>query len=200
MVLRRRSRRPTPTTNTTVPGIAWTSVPPSWRAPVERVLAASELLKQTLAEQAEGPLQARLRELQPTIDKAVEHLELTIRQATEAQRLTASIDANAALAELKQARRDLEQARTAGGNTEPLEARVALLAERHRALSHAANVAEDTEEQLREISERVEAVVARGVALTLRSRSTDPTQLRHELDELLAGVSALDDALRELSP
>jgi hypothetical protein len=75
---------------------------------------------------------------------------------------------------------------------------VASLAERHRAVNEALNLADDAEARLDELNLRLDTMVAHASTIALRSTLEGPDDLDRELDDIVVGLAALDDALRTL--
>jgi hypothetical protein len=171
---------------------------PRWRQPVERALDARDRFLGIVAGAAPGPTRERLERLLPVIDDAVQRIGSTVSRAIEAQRIAATLDLDGATAELKRARRDLEGARRAGADTGALEGLVDTLAARHRAISGALNLADDAGAQLGELNIRLDTAVAHASTIVLRAHLDEPDDLDRELDDVITGLAALDDALRQL--
>jgi hypothetical protein len=181
------------------PWRAWADgLEPRWREPVLRALAARDRYLEVLARAPAGPTRARLEALLPVLDEAVQRIGSTVSRAMEAARIAASLDVDRASAELKDARRDLDAARRAGRDTAALEALVATLAERHRAINAALNLADDAGDQLGELNVRLDTAVAHASTIVLRSQLDQPDGLDRELDDVIVGLASLDEALRQL--
>ncbi|MEZ5238958.1 MAG: hypothetical protein R2716_08390 [Microthrixaceae bacterium] len=109
-------------------------------------------------------------------------------------------DVAGATEELKEARRRLDTAQRSGRDVGALEARVDALAERHRAMHDALNLAEDAEAGLQDANVRLETIVARAATVAMRSGGGDPLdQLETDLRGVVDGLGALDDALADFA-
>ena len=133
---------------------------PQWRAPVERALSSRQRYLGIVAGLADGPTKQRLTSLVPTMDLSVQRIADAVWRASNARSIAEGFDADAATAELKAARRDLAAQSDGGGDTTALQARVDALAQRHRAINEALNLAEDSGSALEEMNLRLETAVA----------------------------------------
>jgi hypothetical protein len=178
---------------------AWAAaLAPPWRGIVERALAARGRFLAVVAPIPPGPTRQRLEELAPAVEGAVQRIADSAWRAIRARELAATLDVAAATDELKEARRDLDVRRRAGGDTTAQERLVASLAERHRAVNEALNLADDAEARLEELNLRLDTMVAHASTIALRSTLEGPDDLDRELDDIVVGLAALDDALRTL--
>lgn len=201
-MLRRRGRRePQPAASGPHPLHAWSaSLPPRWRRPVQEALATREQFVAVSAQALPGATKDRLDRLGVTVDDAVQRVADAAWRASNAEVLAANLDLRAATEELKSARRDLDQLRSTGAPSEAAEQRVAALAERHRAMHDALNLAEDAGARLDELNVRLQTAVARAATVVLRAAQDDRLdELDRELSEVVVGLRALDDALGDLS-
>ena len=172
---------------------------PRWRQPVLDALGTREQFVQVASQAPAGPTRDRLDALGATVEEAVQRVAEAAWRAANAATLASSLDVGAATEELKQARRRLEQARSAGAASEAEEQRVAALAERHRAVNDAINLAEDAGSRLGELNIRLQTAVARAATVVLRAAQDDRIdELDRELSEVVVGLRALDDALEQL--
>jgi hypothetical protein len=170
-----------------------------WQGPVLGAIAARERFDAVVASVAPGPIQDRLRELLPTIDAAVQHVADATYRAAQAQSLAGVLDAGTAADELKAARRDLDALQRGGGDTAEAQARVAALAERHRAVNRALNLAEDAASGIERWTLRLDTAVANAAAVALRaSEPSAVDDLDRELREVVDGLTALDRAFDDL--
>ncbi len=172
---------------------------PQWRAPVERALSSRQRYLGIVAGLADGPTKQRLTSLVPTMDLSVQRIADAVWRASNARSIAEGFDADAATAELKAARRDLAAQRDGGGDTTALQARVDALAQRHRAINEALNLAEDSGAALEEMNLRLETAVAHAATVALRAGQL-PTGSAPvpELEAFVGELSALDAALAEL--
>jgi hypothetical protein len=195
----RRRRQEQPPADPTAPLRAWAAgLEPRWRTPVDRALASRDRFLTVFASAAPGPVRQRLESLLPVIDDAVQRVANTVGRAIDATRIAAGLNVDAATAELKDARRDLEAARRAGRDTAALEALVATLGERHRAIHAALNLADDAAGQLGELNVRLDTAVAHASTIVLRAHLDESDDLDRELDDVIVGLASLDEALRQL--
>jgi hypothetical protein len=170
-----------------------------WRAPVERALAARDQFDAIVAQLPPGPTRDRLTSKRPVLDQAVAQVADAVWRAGTAAALGSTLDLRRATDELKAARRELSVLRARGADTDAAEARVAALAERHRAVTDTLNVADDTTARLDELNLRLDTAVARAAAIAVRATHDGGLdELDRELHSVVAGLGALDAALREL--
>jgi hypothetical protein len=174
---------------------------PRWQAPIRSAMASRDRYTAMLGQVAPGPTRERLEEFRPTLDRAVQRIADAVWRAINAKELAAGLDVRRATDELKAARRDLEVVRQAGGDVAAAEAKVQTLAERHRAVNRAANLAEDAGEQIDDLGVRLDTAVAHATMVALRAGHDDGVgQLDRELEDVVQGLGALDAALEELGP
>lgn len=201
-MLRRRSEPdpPEPAASVADTYRAWAAtLEPRWRAPVDRAAAAHERFVALAAQVPAGPTRDWLMGVGPTLDQTVQRVADAVHRAARAQVIAAGLDPATSTAELKAARRELDTARSSGAGVEAAEARVQLLADRHRAVNEALNLAEDALPRLDELNVRLETVVARATAIVLRSADDGGVaDLDAELRSVVDGLSALDAALGEV--
>lgn len=172
---------------------------PQWRAPVQRALVSRDRYLGIVAGLQDGPTKQRLMSLAPTMDHSVQKIADAVWRASNARSIADGLDSAAATAELKQARRDLDAVRAGGGDTAAAQARVDALAQRHRAINDALNLAEDSGSAFDEMNVRLETAVAHAATVALRAGQaplgSDPAP---ELEAFVGELSALDAALAEL--
>lgn len=200
-MLRRRSSRPTDPAPP--PSLEeWvTTLEPVWQAPVRRAMATRDQYRDVAARIPPGPARDRLVAMQPSLDTAVQRVAQAAHRASTARAMTAALDEQGATAELKAARRELEANRSAGRDAGALEARVDALADRHRAIHDALNLADGAGDQLDDLNVRLETAVARAATIALRASDNDDLdRIDRELGEVVGGLTALDDALGRLGP
>jgi hypothetical protein len=174
------------------------SLEPRWQAPVRAALASRDQYAGIVERTPTGPTRDRLDGLRVTVDTAVARVADATWRAANASVVAAGLDVDGATAELKAARRRLEAAPQSGPEAEVARARVDALAERHRAMHDALNLAEDAADRLAEANVRLETLVARAATVALRSGGGDPLdELETELRSVVDGLGALDDALAE---
>jgi hypothetical protein len=194
-----RRRREEPSADPAAALRAWAAALESrWRRPVERALASRDRFLTVLTSAPPGPTRQRLEQLLPVIEDAVQRVANTVGRAMDATRIAAGLNVEAATAELKDARRDLAAAERDGRDTAALEGLVATLAERHRAIHAALNLADDAGDQLDDLNIRLDTAVAHASTIVLRSHLDESDDVDRELDDVIAGLAALDDALRQL--
>jgi hypothetical protein len=200
-MLRRRGRpEPEPAAGGPHPLQGWAAgLPPRWQRPVHDALSTREQFLQVAAQAPAGPTRDRLDRLGATVEEAVQRVAEAAWRASNAETLAANLDVRVATEELKAARRELEQQQTAGVPTDAAEQRVAALAERHRAVNDALNLADDAGARLGELNVRLQTAVARAATVVLRAAQDDRLEeLDRELSEVVVGLRALDEALGEL--
>lgn len=172
---------------------------PQWRAPVQRAMVSRDRYLGIVAGLADGPTKQRLASLAPTMDQSVQKIADAVWRASNARSIADGLDADAATAELKQARRDLGAIRAGGGDTSAAQSRVDALAQRHRAINDALNLADDSGGAFDAMNVRLETAVAHAATVALRAGQapigSDPSP---ELDAFVGELSALDAALAEL--
>jgi len=174
---------------------------PRWQVPIRSAMASRDRYTAMLGQVADGPTRDRLVGFRPTLDQAVQRIADAVWRAINAAEITAGLDVQRATDELKTARRDLEAVRRAGGDVVAAEVRVQALAERHRAMNRAANLADDAGAQIDELGVRLDTAVAHAAMVALRARQDEGMeQLDRELEDVVQGLSALDAALEELGP
>lgn len=176
------------------------SLDPHWQGPVRTAMASRDQFSAIVQQTPPGPTRERLEGLRGTVATAVSRVAEAVWRAANASAVAAGLDAAGATAELKEARRRLESNRRAGRDTGPLEAQVDALAERHRAMQDALNLAEDATSKLGEANVRLETLVARAATVAMRAGGGDPLdELEAELTDVVAGLGALDDSLAEFA-
>jgi len=175
------------------------SLDPRWRPPVDKANVSRERFLTVLGQTEPGPTRERLEGLLPTIDEAVRRVTETAWRASNASAIAAGFDAEVATAELKAARREMDAAQHSGTDMGGLEDRVRILSERHRAIHDAINLSEDAGGRIDDLIARLETVVARSAAIVLRSGQGDDdvVVLDRDLHEVVVGLTALDDSMRE---
>jgi hypothetical protein len=172
---------------------------PRWQGPVLGAIAARDRFDAVVARVAPGPTQDRLRDLRPTIDAAVQHVADATYRAAQAESLAEVLDARTAADELKAARRDLDALTRGGADTAEAEARVEALAERHRAVNRALNLAEDAASGIERWTLRLDTAVANAATVALRaSEPSAVDDLDRELRDVVDGLTALDRAFDDL--
>ena len=181
---------------------AWTTgLAPKWRGPVLSALDARERFAGVVTRIPDGPTRDRLGGLLPTIDAAVQHVVDATYRAATAEGLAAGLDAAHAADELKAARRDLDAIRRGDGDTSHAAARVEALAERHRAVNRALNLAEDASSGIQEWTVRLDTAVANATAVALQASGTGSgavDDLDRQLRDVVDGLAALDRAFDDL--
>lgn len=175
---------------------AWAaSLPPQWRAPVQDATGSRDRFLALLGQVPAGPTRSWLEGLLPTIDEAVRRVADSVWRAMNAQSMASGLQVERVTEELKAARRDLEVAERAGADSAAARARVDALAERHRAVHDALNVAEDAVGRLHELNVRLDTAVAKATTVVLRATTEATGDLEREFDEVIVGLTALDEAL-----
>lgn len=176
------------------------SLDPRWQAPVRSALESRDQYAGIVARTPTGPTRERLEGIADTIDTAVARVTDAAWRAANASVVASGLDVAGATEELKEARRRLDTAQRSGRDVGALEARVDALAERHRAMHDALNLAEDAEAGLQDANVRLETIVARAATVAMRSGGGDPLdQLETDLREVVDGLGALDDALADFA-
>jgi RNAse (barnase) inhibitor barstar len=171
---------------------------PRWREPLLRAIASRDQFSAILGQAAPGPARDRLDGLRPTLDEAVQRVADAVTRASRATAIAATLDIDGATDALKRARRELDDLRRAGADTTAAEERAQTFADRHRAVNDAINLAEDAGGQLDQLNARLDTAVAHAATIVLRSTGDgDLEALDRELDEVVVGLSALDDALEQ---
>ncbi len=181
---------------------AWADgLAPQWRRPVLAAIGSRDRFAAMVDQLAPGPTRDRLLELRPTIDASVQRIADTVYRSITATHLASGLDADQATQELKSARRDLEAVQRGGGDTSAAEARVAAMAERHRAVHRALNLAEDGASGIDEWTVKLDTAVAHATSIALRAGQPGGVDdLDRELHDVVDGLAALDGALEELGP
>jgi hypothetical protein len=200
MLRRRPSRAADPAPPPTLE--EWvTTLDPAWQAPVRRAMATRDQYAAVTDRMPPGPARDRLASMAPSLDTAVQRVAQAAHRASTARQMTAGLDVAAATAELKAARRELEANRNAGGDVAALQAHVDALAQRHRAVNDALNLAEGAGTRLDALNVRLETAVAGAVTVALRASANDDLdRIDDELRDVVGGLDALDDALGGLAP
>lgn len=116
--------------------------------------------------------------------------------AAHARELAETLDVESSTAELKTARRRLDEVRRAGGDTSEVEQQVRVLAERHRATHDAQNLVEQAEQRLAELVAGLETLAVQAAALALRPLLEHGSSA--ELDRTVASLAGMRAALVEL--
>jgi hypothetical protein len=179
---------------------AWTAgLDPRWQAPVRQAVASRARYLDLVAQTPPGPTRDWLEELRTTMDEAVQRVAEAVWRAIRASEISAGLGRDAVTVELKQARRDLDAARRAGADTTVVEQRLEAMVRRHRAVNDALNLAEDTMGGLEEMNIRLDTAVAQAATVVLRSSIDSRTALDRELDEVIAGLTAIDEALEDFA-
>ncbi len=179
---------------------AWTSgLAPRWRASVLAALDARDRFIGVVARVQPGPTRDRLSDLLPTIDAAVQHVVDATYRAATADDLASGLDAANAAEQLKAARRDLDAIRRGGGDTSAASARVDALAQRHRAVNRALNLAEDASSGIHDWTVRLDTAVAGATAVALQaSGPVGVDDVDRQLRDVVDGLAALDRAFDDL--
>jgi hypothetical protein len=162
---------------------------------VRRALGSRERFLLLVEQAPPGPTREWLDGLRPTVDEAVRRVAEAVWRAIRASEISAGLALDTATDELKRARRELAAAQRSGADTTTPEERVAAMAGRHRAVNDALNLAEDTMSGLEELNVRLDTAVAQAATVVLRSSVDTRAALDRELDEVIAGLTAIDDAL-----
>jgi len=179
---------------------AWAEgLDPEWAPTVRRALRSRDTFLTVLAEAQPGPTREQVESLLPTVDEAVQRVAGTVERARSASAVVARLDVDTATAQLKQARRDLDAASANGRDTTAQQQLVEALAKRHEAMHGALNLVEDTALRLDELNIRLETAVAHASTILLRARLEPQDDLGGELDQVIAGLVALDAAFDELA-
>lgn len=175
------------------------SLDPRWQPPVYEAMASRDRFVAIVSQVPPGPTRDRLDGLRPVLDQAVQRVAETVWRASNANNIAAGLDVEGATAQLKAARRELDTLRSSGADTTAVEARVQALAERHRAVNQAINLAEDAGATLSELNVRLDTAVARAATIVMRSSQDDGLdEISNELTDVVSGLTALDEALVEL--
>jgi hypothetical protein len=179
---------------------AWAAgLAPRWQGPVLSAVSARERFTTVVSRVAPGPTHDRLAALLPTIDAAVQQVADATYRAVQAQELAQVLDPTTATDELKSARRDLDALRRGGADTTEAEARVAALADRHRAVNRALNLADDAASGIQRWTVRLDTAVANAATVALRaSEPSAVDDLDRELRDVVDGLGALDRAFDDL--
>lgn len=170
------------------------TLPVRWAPPVQQALEARERYRQLVGTLRPGPLRDRVAVLGARVDAGVLATWETACRATELESVLAAIDVADATADHKAAKRELDQARTAGAVPPGLEERAAALAERHASANRLQNVLDDCGIQLGIVEARLEAAVARIAELALRPEASSEA-LSADLDQVVDELGALRRAL-----
>jgi hypothetical protein len=168
---------------------------PRWQEPVRQALGSRERFLVLVGQASPGPTRDWLEGLRPTVDEAVRRVADAVWRAIRASEISAGLALDTATEELKQARRELAAAQRRGSDTATFQERVDAMARRHRAVNDALNLAEDTMHGLEELNVRLDTAVAQAATVVLRSSVDTRAALDRELDEVIAGLTAIDDAL-----
>lgn len=205
MFRRRVDQRDPSPAQVTSPGVdplqSWVAgLDPRWQAPVQKAVASRDRFLALLAQAPPGPTRDRLEELRRTLEVTVHRIAEAVWRASNAAAIAATLDVASATAELKEARRHLDALEAGGADTTAAEQRVRAMAERHRAVSDAMNLAEDATLRLGEVNVRLDTAVAQAAAVMLRSAQDGRIdEVDRELDDVITGLVALDDALEHLA-
>jgi hypothetical protein len=171
---------------------------PRWRTPLMRAIASRDQFTAILGQASPGPTRDRLETLRPTLDQAVQRVAEAVTRASNATAIAATLDLDGATSSLKAARRELDDLRRTGADTAAAEELVQTYADRHRAVNDAVNLAEDAGGQLDQLNARLDTAVAHAATVVLRSSDDgDIEELDRELDAVVVGLSALDEALEQ---
>lgn len=167
-----------------------------WDGWVRRAGQAAEAVLRAASGGPPGPVRARLEAAAATAGDLATVVRERATWASHAQQLASSLDVDTSTAELKAARRRLDEVRRSGADTTAAEQQVRLLAERHRATHDAHNLAEQAEARLAELVAGLETLAAQAAALALRPIVEDASNT--ELDRTVTSLAGMRDALMEL--
>lgn len=169
------------------------AVPARYRAPVADALQARAQFAELVGGLRPGPLQDRLHELGDRVDAGVMAVWRTTTQATEVERVVATLDPERVAADLKEARRN---------QAEPTV--VDALTARFTSTQRLLNALDDLRTRLPVVEARLGTAVARAaeIVLTSPAGSADHelSALQGELDTLVVELDTLATATREVGP
>lgn len=171
-----------------------------WRARVEDLIASRVRFGSLVASAPSGPVRDRLAALIPDVDEAVRLAAAIARRAQAAAEAADSLGAERATAELKEARRRLEQLRGhERADVAQLEWEVERLATHRAAVNRALNAVDDAEERIERLGLRLRTAVAEAAALVVRpARDDELDRLDRELRDVHDSLAALSAALADL--
>lgn len=175
-------------------------MPPRWRRPVEVALEHRRRYTELRDLVAAGPLRDRIGSLGDRVDAGVLAVWDLVQRGIVAERVLATIEPDAAMDRVKQARRRLADARRLGHDTAALEREVELLAGRHASAQRVWNEVEDLGGRLDALDARLGAVVAHAAELAAGSAvgATALDVALADLDSAIDSLAATRAALAEL--
>lgn len=181
-MLRRRRRSPAQRNDSTAPG----ALDARWQALVDEVVASRARLHALVAGCRDGPLRDRLSTLASRVDASVAAATSIAVRAQAAARAVETMDVDAVLAKVKDARRRLAERDERDPSRVALETEVQLLVDQHASLSQLANAVDDAADRLRLLDLRLDAAVARAAQMVLRP---DALVALGDVDRELASVA-----------
>ena len=188
MVFRRRAKSSPP--EPIAGGIDPSAVAAAYRAPIADALRARAQFGQLVDTLRPGPLQERLREMTARVDAGVDAVWRSAQNATELERVVATLDPDRVADELKRARR-----------SDADESVVAALAARFASTQRLLNALDESRSRLPILEARLGTAVAQAAELTLTPSgpATDAIDsLERELSSLVTDLDALGAASREI--
>lgn len=174
--------------------------PPRWRSAVRSAVAHRARFAELRDLLDAGPTRERVDGLAGRVDAGVLAVWDLVQRGVVAERVLRTIDPEASLRELKDARRQLAQAVERGGDTSELARHVDAVSARHRAAQRVWNEVDDLDERLAALDRRLAAVVANVAELAAGTMFTDDLdRVAADLDAAVESLAATRAALDELS-
>ena len=167
------------------------SISDPWRGFVRDALDAQRRYRKAVITAAEGPLRARLVEIGERIDAGVGECWRVARRGD------ALVDAIGHL-DVLGARKDLDEAKRAGGRSDVQESTVEALQAQVDTADRLIDVAEDAQDRTRLLNARLDEAVARAVELSVRAHDVGELGgLGSQVEEVVGEMESLRVALDE---
>jgi hypothetical protein len=174
--------------------------PTQWRSAVRSALAHRARFGELRDLLDPGPTRDRVDGLAVRVDAGVLAVWDLVQRGVVAERVLRTIDPDASLRELKDARRQLAEATERGGDPSELARHVEAVSARHRAAQRVWNEVDDLDDRLSALDRRLGAVVANVAELAAGTMFTDDLdRVAGDLDAAVESLAATRAALDELS-
>ena len=174
--------------------------PPRWRSAVRSAVAHRVRFRELRDLIEAGPTRDRVDGLGERVDAGVLAIWDLVQRGVVAERVLMTIDPDASLRELKEARRQLADATERGAETGELTRHLDAVAARHRAAQRVWNEVDDLDERLAALDRRLAAVVGNVAELAAGTMFTDDLdRVAADLDAAVESLAATRAALDELA-
>ena len=174
-------------------------VAPRWRPAVEAALGHRQRFDEVRQLVPDGPVRDRVDSLGGRVDAGVVAVWDLVQRGRVAERVLQTIDPDAAMDQLKNARRRLAAAEERGDDPDALSREVEVLAGRHASAQRVWNEVEALGGRLDALDARLGTVVAHAAELAAGTAVTGPLDTAvADLDAAIDSLAATRAALAEL--